>query len=276
MLFPPTLSHSGLLSAFSDLCELAVCHNRWNISWLKLRTGEIFSQRRFAFSFDSNEEVQPIWGHVSGLAPPPVHSLLSSEGFKVHSPRLPFLTSSLTQSSVSWQHYCNQYSPSGRSGLTSHSLFFFLTLISLLLWDSSKYPTKLRCPVAGAPWSTWSDVARRGRGRPCPLTPALVISDAAYTGHGLPIDTQALAPSQGRKNVSSSGLPSGEAWHWDILSHRNEYLLWLGWVWMLWHLWGIALWIPHFVSGHKIGLLLWTLLPFLKSVTLHNSSSLWD
>lgn len=84
-----------------DLCELAVCYNRWNICRLNMETGEFFLQRRFAFAFNSNEGVPPVWDHVGDFAPPPVRSLLSFQGFSVWwSPRLVFLTSSPTQNSL--------------------------------------------------------------------------------------------------------------------------------------------------------------------------------
>lgn len=268
MLFPPTLSNSGLHSISSDLCELIVCYNRWNIWGLRLGIGEVFLQRRFAFAFASNEGVQPIWDHVGDLAPPLVRSLLSFEGFSVWwGPRLPFRPLSLAQSSVSWHHYCNQCSPSDRSALTSLSFLLASYLFALvrLIMSQIMYPNQALLSCSRSPLE--HTVRHSQKRKKFALSPFPCCSHLwHYTHRALPTDIQALVPAQGRKNVSASALPSGVAWHWVILLHRNEYLMWSGWVRMLGHLWGIAFWIPQFDSGPQIGLLLWTLLPFLKSI----------
>ena len=119
-----------------DLCELAVCCNRWNICRLNMETGEVFLQRRFAFAFNSNEGVLPVWDHVVTL-PHPLYAPCSPSRASVYGRVTDFCSSpQVSPKTVSWHHYCNQYSPSGGSDLTSpHTLLLSCHLL-LCSWET--------------------------------------------------------------------------------------------------------------------------------------------
>lgn len=161
--------------------------------------------------------VQVVWAYLSDFVPTAIPSWVFLENFNSWwSPRLPFLISSVAQSSVSWQHYGYQYLPSGISGLTSLSYYQFFPCLSSfplvkLVMSQVMYTTRLCCSVIGAPWSTQSDITRREQSLLHPLFPCS--SHLWHFKHrALHADTQTLVPAQGRKTVISSALPSGEAW----------------------------------------------------------------
>lgn len=58
-----------------------------------------------------------------------------------------------------------------------------------------------------------------------PFFPAFLISDIG--------DYLQIQKPQCLLRAEKYALPSGKPWHWDILLHRNESLMWSGGVWML-------------------------------------------
>lgn len=162
--------------------------------------------------------MQVVWAYLSDFVPIPIPSWVFLENFNSWwSPRLPFLISNVAKNSVSWQHYCYQYLPSGISVLTSlsHSQFFprlsSFPLVKLAM-SQVMCTNRLCCSVIGAPIGAHSQILPE-ENEVCshPLFPCS--SHLWHLKHrALPANTQTLVPAQGRKTVISSALPSGKVW----------------------------------------------------------------